>query len=90
MDEVLEIERQIGEIAGISSLQYGGEEPTQINKEDIEWEVFPEPEVIEQPKVIGEGEGDDAVDNQPPPVDEEEANKPPPFNPKEFDWTITN
>ena len=38
MDEVLDIERQLGEIAGIATLQYGGEEPVFINKEDIEWE----------------------------------------------------
>jgi hypothetical protein len=88
MDEILEIERQLGEVAGIASLQYGGEEPVYINKEDIEYEVFPEPEVIEAPVKV-DGEGDD---EQPPaPVDEEEdANKPPPFDPKIFDWTVTN
>lgn len=28
MDELLDIEKQIGEVIGIASLQYGGEEPT--------------------------------------------------------------
>lgn len=91
MDDYLEIERQIGEIVGIASLQYGGEEPVYINKEDIEWEVFPEPVVIEKPKVEGEGEGD-GEDNaaQAQVDDDDEANKPPPFDPSKFDWTISN
>ncbi len=91
MDEVLEIERQLGEIQGIVSMQYGGEEPTHINKEDIEWEIFPEPEVVEEVKVVGEGEGDEQVEPPAQPADEDEdPNKPPPFIPKDYDWTISN
>ena len=89
MDELLEIERSIGEVIGVASLQYGGEEPSTINKEDIEWEVFPEIIVVEKPKQYDE-EGNEIIEEPPAPLDDEEANKPPPFNPREFDWTITN
>ena len=89
MDELFEIERSIGEVFGVASLQYGGEEPSTINKEDIEWEVFSEIIVTEKPKQYDE-EGNEIIDEPPVPLDNKEANKPSPFNPREFDWTLTN
>lgn len=80
MDEILEIERNIGEVIGVASLQYGGEEPSTINKEDIEYEVFPEIIIEEKPKQFDE-EGNEIIEEPPAPLDDEEANKPPPFNP---------
>lgn len=88
MDEILEIERSIGEVIGVASLQYGGEEPSTINKEDIEWEVFPEIVVVEKQKQFDD-DGNEIIEEPPAPQDDEE-NKVPPFNPREFDWTITN
>jgi len=51
--------------------------------------VFPEIIVVEKPKQFDE-EGNEIIEEPPAPLDDEEANKPPPFNPREFDWTITN
>ena len=71
-------------------MQSGGEEPSTINKEEIEWEVFPEIVVVEKPKQYdddGNSIHDEPIANQ---DDDEDANKPPPFEPREFDWTVSN
>lgn len=66
MDELFDIEKEIGEIIGIASLQYGGEELSTINKEDIEWEAFPEIIIIEKPKQFDE-EGNEIIEEPPAP-----------------------
>lgn len=77
MDEILEIERSLGEIAGITSFQHS-EETTIVPKEEIDWEEFPEPEEPAEVKNEGEGEGDDPV---PEPDNDDDTPKEPVFDP---------
>lgn len=94
MDELFAIEHVIGEVKGIISLQ-SDTEPNFLREEDIEYEVFPEPEPeVEKPKkydedgneIVDEGEDGDAA------AEEENPDEPkvPKFKPEDYKWTVSN
>lgn len=87
MDELIEIEREIGEVVAIASLKFSQEKEV-IEEEEVEYEEFPEPPPVEEKKAEGEGEGD----NEPPAAqDEGEGDeKKEDFKVEEYQWTITN
>lgn len=84
MDELFQIERNIGEVAAVISLQTEAE-PTQFTEE--KWEEFePEPVVeVKKPELDEDG---NPIEEEAPPEDEEPAK--PKWNPAEFKWTVTN
>lgn len=83
MDELFLIEKKIGEVAAIVSLQFKEED---TNFADDKWEIFA-PKVVVEKKVRAEGEeGEEA---EPEAAPEEEAGKGPKFDPSEFKWTVT-
>eukprot|EP00343_Euplotes_focardii_P005538 CAMPEP_0205808490 /NCGR_PEP_ID=MMETSP0205-20121125/12439_1 /ASSEMBLY_ACC=CAM_ASM_000278 /TAXON_ID=36767 /ORGANISM="Euplotes focardii, Strain TN1" /LENGTH=151 /DNA_ID=CAMNT_0053084211 /DNA_START=183 /DNA_END=638 /DNA_ORIENTATION=+ len=86
MNELIEIEREVGEIVAISSLKFSQES---LEEDDLEYEEFPEPPQVEEVKKEGEGEGDE---EQPPPEEEEGEgdDKKEDFKVEEYQWTITN
>ena len=86
MDELSLIEKMIGEVAGVISLQFKAEE---TQWKDEEWEEFPEPEVVEKPE---KKEGEDEEEEPPADNNEDEDGdaKKNAFNPAEFKWTISN
>lgn len=88
MDELFQIEKCLGEIAGCVSLQYKCESVTFVAK-DKEEKDDSVPEVKKVEKVLDE-DGNE-VDAPADPVPEEgEENAKPKFNPKDHEWTITN
>ena len=85
MDQLLAVEKYIGEIAGVITL---GKETksAEYRQDDYEKEKFPEPEIVlVKPRVI---EGDDEAPEEPPA--EETTKKVNSFRPEMFEWTITN
>jgi len=87
MDELIEIEREIGEVVAIASLKFSQEKEI-IEEEEQEYEEFPEPPPVEAKKPEGEGEGEE---EQPPPEEEEgEGDKKEDFKVEDYQWTITN
>jgi adenylate kinase family enzyme len=88
MDELIEIEREIGEVVAISSLKFT-QEKENMDDEELEYEEFPEPPPEEEKKQEGEGEGGD---EQPPPEEDEGEgdNKKEDFKVEDYQWTITN
>lgn len=88
MDELFQIEKHLGEVSAVISLQ---EEAESDRFADDKWEEFEEP-VKEEPKPK-------QLDDDGNPIDEEEAEpaaeddgepKKPKWNPAEYKWTITN
>lgn len=88
MVELIEIERELGEIVAVASLKFAVEKET-IDPEELEYEEFPEPPPVEEKKQEGEGEGEA---EQPPPEEEEGEGdgKKDNFKVEEYQWTITN
>lgn len=88
MVELVEIEREIGEIVAVASLKFGVDMET-VDETQIEYEEFPEPPPVEEKKQEGEGEGEA---DQPPPEEEEGEGdqKKEDFKIEEYQWTITN
>lgn len=89
MDELFQIEKCLGEIAGCVSLQYKCDPVTFVAK-DKEEKVK---EVIEEKKVekVFDESGNEIEPPQAEPAAEEaEENAKPKFNPKDHEWTITN
>jgi len=84
MDELFQIERNIGEVAAVISLQYTAE-PTQFTED--KWEEFA-PVVIEEKKAPELDEDGNPIEEEAPPEEEEPAK--PKWNPAEFKWTVTN
>lgn len=84
MDELFQIERNIGEVAAIISLQSEAE-PTLFEPDQFE-EFEPEP-VVEKKQVELDEDGNPIEEEAPP--EEEEAKKPK-WNPAEFTWSVTN
>jgi len=85
MDELFLVEKDIGEIAAVISLQYH-EDQAQFTED--KWEEFSEPEVQEEKPEKNEDDDDEEEDE--PPVDDDEEEKKPVENVKDFKWTITN
>ena len=86
MDELIEIEREIGDIVAIASLKFSQDIDT-TEENEVEYEEFPEPPPVEEKKAEGEGEGDE-IPKQP--EDEGEGEKKEDFKVEEYQWTITN
>ncbi len=85
MDEMFQIEKNIGEITAVIGLQYQAE-PTTFT--DDQWEEFAEPEVVEKKARVVNEEGEEEVEVVPEP--EGDQPKVPSWNPAEFKWTISN
>ena len=83
MDELFSIEKKIGEVSAVISLQFAEEE---TNFTEDKWEEFEEPVVAEKPK---RAEGDEEEAEEAAPADEE-GEKKPSFDPTQFKWTVTN
>ena len=80
------IEKHVGEIAAVISMQYAPEATTF----DAErWEEFQEV-VVEEKKAKVPGEGDEEGDPQPPAEPENDEAKKAKWNPADYKWTITN
>ena len=87
MDELFAIEKSIGEVQAVFSLQFKVQKE-QIPKEEIKYETFVEEEQPKQEeKKAGEGE---AEAEQPPAEGEAAKAKKSAFNPKDFTWTATD
>mmetsp|Transcript_5549 Transcript_5549/g.5273 ORF Transcript_5549/g.5273 Transcript_5549/m.5273 type:complete len:417 (-) Transcript_5549:7-1257(-) len=86
MNELIDIERELGEIVAVSSLRFT-QEPTE--EEEVEYENFPEPPPVEEVKKEGEGEGD-APEPEPEQDEGEGDNKKEEFKVEDYQWTITN
>lgn len=97
MDEIMAIERNIGDIAGIIGLQFSYEAEV-IKEDDIEYEQFPTAAPEQKP---AEGEGgidnlEDIEEEKPaeegePAEGKEEGEAPEQqFKPEQYTWTITN
>jgi len=89
MDELFKIEKLIGEIAGVISLQSQVEEDRFI---DDAWEEFPEPPPVEEkPKQYDEDGNEIVEEEEQPPAEEDDGEpKKPVFDPSAYKWTITN
>jgi hypothetical protein len=87
MDELFMIEKYIGEVQSVIGLQFNAEREY-IEEYEIEYESFPEPEVVEVKK-RGEGEEGEEQQEEQPPVDGEETKKPA-FRVEDWRWTITD
>jgi len=85
MDELFQIEKHIGEVSAVISLQ-DFEEADRFT--DDKWEEFPEPVKEEKKEVKGEEE--EGEEEQPPAEEEEEEKKKPKWNPAEYKWTVTD
>ena len=84
MDELFQIERNLGEVQAIIGLQFNSEKEY-IEEYEIQYEEFPEPEpVVAKPR----GEGEEEEQEQPP-VEEEEK-KEPAYKIEDKRWTITD
>jgi len=86
MDELFQIEKHIGEVSAVISLQ-DFEEAYRFT--DEKWEEFPEPIKEEPKKKPANGEDEDEVEEAAPEEDEEEKKKPK-WNPAEYKWTVTD
>lgn len=91
MDELFMIEKHIGEVQAIVGLQLETEREY-IEESEIEYEVFPEPEVVNvQKKATGDdgedqdGDGDAAADGG-----EDDEKKKPVFRVEDWKWTVTD
>lgn len=85
MDELFQVERHIGEVQAVIGLQFNSEKEY-IEEYEIQYEEFPEPEVVEVKRPEGE-EGEEA--EQQPPAEEEEK-KAPAFKVEDWKWTVTD
>lgn len=85
MDELFRIEKKLGEVVGIVALQSHIESEF-IREDELEYEEFPEPEVVEEPK---KKSGDEEEEEEEEPPEEEEGDEPkvPEFKPEEYKWT---
>jgi hypothetical protein len=86
MDELFMIEKNIGEVQAVIGLQFNSDKEY-IEEYEIEYEVFPEPEVVEVKK-RGEGEEGEEEQEQPP-AEDGEAKKTA-FRVEDWKWTITD
>ena len=88
MDELFAVEKLVGEVAAVISLQFK-EEETNFVEERVE--VFEKPEPVEKPPKA-EGEEGEEEEAEPAPAEEEGEAKKAEFKPEdaEFPWTITN
>ena len=86
MDEFFAIEKCIGEVVGIISLQ-NEKQPTTFEPDMIEQPVFEE---VKKPEEKKEGEGDEEGGDEPPAEEGEGEAKAPKWKPTDYKWTVTN
>jgi hypothetical protein len=87
MDELFRIEKDIGSIFGIISLQYNMEQTLFV---DEKWEEFAEVVVAEKPAKRFDEEGNEIPEEPVAAAGEDGEAKAPKFNPADHKWTITN
>lgn len=85
MVELIEIEREIGEIIAIASLKFNQEKEV-VDQDELEYEEFPEPPPKEEKKQEGEGEGEPEAAPEEGEGDDKKDN----FKVEEYQWTISN
>ena len=85
MDELFQIEKNIGEVQAIVGLQFNSEKEY-IEEYEVQYEEFPEPEAKPEKK---KGDGEEEEDQEQPPVEEEEK-KEPAYKIEDKKWTITD
>jgi len=85
MDQLFRIESKLGEVVGIIALQHNIESEF-IREDELEYEEFPEPEVVE---VVQKKKGEDDEEEEEEPAEEEDDGEPkaPEFKPEEYKWT---
>ena len=88
MDELFQIEKHIGEVAAIIGLQFQYEKEY-IQEDEVEYEVFPEPEVAPV-RVYAEGEEPEESAIQEEAAAEDGENPVPKFKVEDYRWTVTN
>jgi hypothetical protein len=92
MDELFLIEKQLGEVTAVVSLTFNKEENTHGEEKSTKYEEFAVSEKAEEAKKVL-GDGSDGEENEADGAaaegDGEEGAKPK-FNPKDFQWTVTN
>ena len=85
MDEAFQIEKNIGSINAVLSVEYLAEP---VNYVEDQWEEFAQPVVEEKKAKVTNDEGED---EQPPAAEPEgEGEKKTAWNPADFKWTITD
>lgn len=88
LNELVEVEREIGEVVAIASLKFT-QEKEGLEDDELEYEEFPEPPQEEVKKPEGEGEGE--AEQPPADLDEGEGDaKKDNFKVEDYQWTITN
>lgn len=91
MDELFLIEKELGEVTAVVSLTFNKEENTHGEEKSTLYEEFPESAKAEvAAKVLGDGEEEEEAEVVAPEAEEEEAGAKAKFNPKDFQWTVTN
>jgi len=89
MDELFMIEKHIGEVQAVVGLQFE-KEKEYIEDNEVEYEVFAEPEVVEVKKKPA---GEDGEEGEPPveePPAEDGEKKAPAFKVEDWKWTVTD
>ena len=92
MDELFMIEKHIGEVQAIVGLQFMTEREY-IEDNEVEYEVFAEPEVVEvkkRPAGGEDGEEGEPVEEAPADGGEDGEKKVPKFKVEEYKWTVTD
>jgi len=87
MDELFRIEKDIGSIFGVISLQYNMEQTLFV---DEKWEEFAEVIVAEKAAKRFDEEGNEIPEEPVAAAGEDGEVKAPKFNPADHKWTITN
>merc|ERR1712127_294935 len=87
MDELFQIEKHIGEVSAVISLQ-DFEEADRFT--DDKWEEFEEPVKEEPKKKVVNADGEEEEPEEEAPADDEEEKKKPKWNPAEYKWTKTD
>jgi hypothetical protein len=91
MDELFLIEKELGEVTAVVSLTYTKEDDAHGDSKQTQYEEFPVSEKPdEKPKLLEGEEDEEEAPVDIPGEDEEGDGKKPKFNPKEYQWTVTN
>lgn len=82
MDEMFMIEKHIGEIQAVVSLQFNYEKEY-TEEHEVQYEEFPEPEPVPVREKV-EGEEDEQEQEPEAPAEDDEENKAPKFKPEDY------
>lgn len=90
MDELFMIEKHIGEVQAVVGLQFETEKEY-IEENDIEYEVFPDPEPVAVAKKPTGEDGEEAEAEPEAPADGDDGEKKKPaFKVEDWKWTVTD